>query len=398
MIRLSKRIGELEESVTLAITARAKAMKAGGRDVIGFGAGEPDFDTPENIKEAAIRAIRDGHTKYTPVAGIPELKDAVIEKFRRDNNLDYSRDNIIVSCGGKHSLYNLFNSLLNDGDEVVIQAPYWVSYPAIVKLAGGLPVIVHTRGEAGFKMTPGELSSAVTARTKAVIINSPSNPSGAAYTAGELAGLAEVALQKGIIIVSDEIYEKITYDGFSSTSPASVSEEVKKNTVIVNGVSKAYAMTGWRIGYTAGPPDIIKAMGKIQSQSTSNPASVSQWAAVEALAGPQGSVEAMVKEFALRRDAMVEGLNSIEGVKCPKPTGAFYVFADFSGFFGRSFKGGAISGSVDLASYLLDEAGTAVVPGSAFGDDACIRLSYAIAMDHITEGVDRIKKALGALE
>ncbi len=398
MIQLSKRLDELEESVTLAITAKAKAMKAAGRDVIGFGAGEPDFDTPENIKEAAIRAIREGRTKYTPVSGIVELKDAVIEKFKRDNNLDYSRDNIIVSCGGKHSLYNLFNSLLNAGDEVVIQAPYWVSYPAIVKLAGGTPVIVRTTGEAGFKMTPEELASSITGRTKAFIINSPSNPSGAAYTASELAGLAEAALEKGVLIVSDEIYEKITYGGFSATSPASVSEAVRKNTVIVNGVSKAYSMTGWRIGYTAGPAEIIKAMGKVQSQSTSNPASISQWAAVEALAGPQGSVGAMVKEFAVRRDAIVEALNSIEGVRCPTPTGAFYVFADFSGFFGRSFKGSVISGSVDLASYLLDTAGAAVIPGKAFGEDTCLRLSYAIALDQITRGVEKIKKALGDLE
>ncbi|GMR04128.1 MAG: pyridoxal phosphate-dependent aminotransferase [Thermodesulfobacteriota bacterium] len=398
MIRLSRRLDGLEESVTLAITARAKALKAAGRDVVGFGAGEPDFDTPDNIKDAAIRAIREGRTKYTPVAGLPELKDAVIEKFKRDNNLDYSRDEIIVSCGGKHSLYNLFNVLLNEGDEVVIPAPYWVSYPAMVKLAGGTPVIVNAAEGQGFKITPGELSSSITGKTRAVIINSPSNPTGAAYTAEELAGLAETALEKDVLIISDEIYEKITYDGFSSSSIATVSEEVRKKTVIVNGVSKAYSMTGWRIGYTAGPVEIIKAMGRIQSQSTSNPCSISQWAAIEALRGPQDSVEAMVREFSLRRDAMVKALNSIDGVKCPKPQGAFYVFPDCSEYFKKSFKGGVMGGSVGLAAYLLDEAGVAVVPGIAFGEDRCLRLSYAIALDNITKGVKRIKEALESLE
>jgi len=387
----------LEESATLAITARAKALKAEGRDIIGLGAGEPDFDTPDNIKRAAVEAIQKGRTKYTPVGGLPELKDAVIEKFRRDNALEYTRDEIIVSCGGKHSLYNLFQAVIDPGDEVIVPSPYWVSYPPMVSLAGGVPVIVATDEAAGFKMTPSDLSSAVTGRTRAVVINSPSNPTGAAYTAGELAALAEAALEKDLLVVSDEIYEKLTYDGFCSTSIASVSEEMRKKTVIVNGVSKTYSMTGWRIGYAAARADIVKAMTNIQSQSTSNPSSISQWAAVEALTGPQETVEKMVGEFEKRREVIVEGLNSMEGVSCFRPQGAFYVFANFSGVFGRGFRGRAVRGSVDLAKYLLDEAGVAVVPGEPFGDDSCLRLSYATSMENIIEGLKRIKKALGEL-
>src|SRR3990170_2586952 len=378
MFKLAERLSGLEESVTLAITVKARALKAEGRDVIGFGAGEPDFDTPENIKEAAIKAIRSGQTKYTPVGGINELKDAIIGKFRQDNNLTYSRDEIIVSCGGKHSIFNLFQAILNPGDEVIIPAPYWVSYPVMVSLGGGMPRIVHT--------------------TKAVVINSPSNPTGAAYTEKELAKLAEIALENGLLIISDEIYEKLTYDGFKATSIASISDEVKKRTIVLNGVSKTYSMTGWRIGYAAGPKEIVKAMTNIQSQSTSNPTSISQWAAVEAISGPQDAIGVMVREFAKRRKAMVDGLNAIHGISAILPQGAFYVFANVSVLFGRSYKGKTIKGSVDLATYLIDEAGIAVVPGEPFGDDKFIRLSYATSMDNITKGLKRIGEAAGALK
>ncbi|MBI5492939.1 MAG: pyridoxal phosphate-dependent aminotransferase [Deltaproteobacteria bacterium] len=397
-MKLSGRMNGLEESVTLAITAKARALKAEGRDIIGFGAGEPDFDTPQNIKEAAIKAINGGQTKYTPVGGINELKDAIINKFRKDNNLAYSREEIIVSCGGKHSIFNLFQAILDPGDEVIIPAPYWVSYPVMVALGGGTPRIVNTSEAEGFRMSLKAFKESITPNAKAVVINSPSNPTGAAYTADELKAIAEVALKNNLLIVSDEIYEKLAYDGFKTTSIASVSDEVKRSTVVLNGVSKTYSMTGWRIGYAAGPKEIVKAMTNIQSQSTSNPASISQWAAVEALNGPQESLSKMRSEFEKRRNAMVDGLNAIVGVSCFKPQGAFYVFANVSKTYGRKFKDRTIKGSVDMANYLLDEAGVAVVPGEPFGDDSFIRLSYATSMDNVVEGVKRIGKAVGELK
>jgi aspartate aminotransferase len=372
-------------------------MKKEGHDIIGFGAGEPDFDTPDNIKEAAIRAIRDGQTKYTPVGGIPELKDAVIGKFERENGLAYTRDEVIISSGAKHAIYNLFNAILNPGDEVIIPAPYWLSYPAIVTLSGGTPVTVETTEESGFKMTPSAFAGRITPATKAVVLNSPSNPTGAAYSAAELTAIAEVALKHSLLIVTDEIYENIVYDGFKATSIASVSEEVKKSTVVLNGVSKSYAMTGWRIGYGAGPADIIKAMTRLQSQSTSNPASISQWAAVEALSGDQSAIAVMVKEFDRRRLAICEALGAVEGVTCMKPLGAFYVFPNVSAAYGKSIGGTSVDSSVDLAGYLLDAAGVAVVPGAPFGDDNCIRLSYATSYENVLEGVRRIERALGRL-
>jgi aspartate aminotransferase len=390
MLKLSSRLDSLEESVTLAITAKAKALKAEGRDIVGLGAGEPDFDTPLNIKEAAIEAIRTGQTKYTAVGGIVELKDAIIEKFKSDNGLGFDRSEIIVSCGGKHSIYNLFQALLNVGDEVVIPGPYWVSYPAIVTISGGTPVVVATTEATGFKMTPEAFSAAITPRTKAVIINSPSNPTGAAYSRAELEAIAEVALKNNLTIVTDDIYEKLIYDDFEFTSIASVSKEVCASSVVLNGVSKAYSMTGWRIGYAAGPKELIGAMTKIQSQSTSNPASISQWAAVEALTGPQDSIAMMCKEFVKRRDVMVAGLNAIEGVTCPVPHGAFYCFPNVSGLYARN----NVEGSVELAAYLLDSAGVAVVPGSAFGDDSALRLSYATSLDMVEEALARIVKAV----
>ncbi|MBI5588451.1 MAG: pyridoxal phosphate-dependent aminotransferase [Deltaproteobacteria bacterium] len=397
-MKLSGRLAGLEESVTLAITAKARALKAEGKDIIGFGAGEPDCDTPENIKEAAIKAIKDGQTKYTPVGGINELKDAVIGKFERDNRLQYSREEIIVSCGGKHSIFNLFQSILDHGDEVIIPAPYWVSYPVMVMLGGGVPRVVYTKESEGFRMSPEAFEAHISKRTKAVVINSPSNPTGAAYTAAELEKLADVAMRHKLLIVSDEIYEKLTYDGLASSSIASVDDEVKKNTMVLNGVSKAYSMTGWRIGYAAGPKEIVKAMTNIQSQSTSNPTSISQWAAVEALNGPQEAVGVMTKEFEKRRNAMVDGLNAIPGVSSIRPQGAFYVFANISGTLGRRVDGKTINGSVDMANYLLDSAGIAVVPGEPFGDDSFIRLSYATSMKNVVDGVRRIGEAVGELK
>lgn len=398
MIKLASRLNGLEESVTLAITAKANALRASGKNVIGFGAGEPDFDTPDNIKEAAIRAIRDGKTKYTPVGGINELKDAIIAKFKRDNNLTYTREQVLVSCGGKQSIFNLFQAIINHGDEVIIPAPYWVSYPAMVMLAGGRPVVVKTTEVSGFKMKPEEFAAAITPLTKAVVINSPSNPTGAAYTEAELKALAAVALDKGVLVISDEIYEMLAYDGFKPVSIASTSDKAERNTVVINGVSKTYAMTGWRIGYAAGPAALIKAMTNIQSQSTSNPASISQWAAVEALNGPQGFISTMVKGFASRRDAMVKGLNAINGISAGAPVGAFYVFANVSGIYGRGLPGMRITDSSDLAVWLLDTAEVALVPGEPFGDDNYIRLSYAVSMDNINEGIRRIGEALARLK
>ncbi|MBE9529320.1 MAG: pyridoxal phosphate-dependent aminotransferase [Proteobacteria bacterium] len=390
MLKLSSRLDSLEESVTLAITAKAKALKSEGRDIVGLGAGEPDFDTPENIKEAAIAAIRSGQTKYTAVGGIVELKDAIIEKFKSDNGLNFDRSEIIVSCGGKHSIYNLFQALLNPGDEVIIPGPYWVSYPAIVTISGGTPVVVATTEATGFKMTPEAFSAAITPATKAVIINSPSNPTGAAYSRAELEAIAEVALKNNLVIITDDIYEKLVYDDFEFTSIASISKEVSDSSVVLNGVSKAYSMTGWRIGYAAGPKELIGAMSKIQSQSTSNPTSISQWAAVEALSGPQDSIAMMCKEFVKRRDVMVAGLNAIEGVTCPVPHGAFYCFPNVSGLYERN----NVKGSVELSAYLLDSAGVAVVPGSAFGDDSALRLSYATSLDMVEEALKRIAAAV----
>src|SRR3989337_2769073 len=393
-MKLAARAERLKPSATLAITAKAKALKAEGKDIVGFGAGEPDFDTPENIKEAAIKAIRSGQTKYTPVGGINELKDAIIGKFRQDNDLAYSRDEIIVSCGGKHSIFNLFQAILNPGDEVIIPAPYWVSYPVMVSLGGGMPRIVHTTEAEGFRMSPEAFKRHLSPNTKAVVINSPSNPTGAAYTEKELARLAEIALENGLLIISDEIYEKLTYDGFKATSIESISDEVKKRTIVLNGVSKTYSMTGWRIGYAAGPKEIIKAMTNIQSQSTSNPTSISQWAAVEAISGPQDAIVVMVKEFDRRRRFLVEELNAIPGMSCLTPTGAFYVFPNTSRFYGKYIDGRNIGSSLDLVLYLLEEAKVALVHGEAFGDDDYIRLSYAASINEIRKGVERIREAV----
>ena len=398
MSLLSNRAKNLKPSPTLAINAKAKAMAAQGIRVISYGIGEPDFDTPENIRKAAIRAIEEGFTKYTAAGGIDELKDAVIQKFQRDSHLSFKRSQILISCGGKHSIYNLAQAFLDRGDEVIIPAPYWVSYPAIVELADATPVIVETREKDDFKITPGDLLRAITPRTKALVINSPSNPTGSGYTRSDLEKIAEVVISKDIFVISDEIYEKIVYDGFQFTSIASLGEEIKKRTIIVHGVAKTYAMTGWRIGFTAGPEEIIAAMNNIQSQSTSNPTSIAQKASVEALIGPQQEIDRMVSTFAQRRNYIVQRLNSMKGVSCYNPIGAFYVFPNFSSYYGKSYQGKKISNSTELAAFLLDVARVAVVPGAEFGADAFERLSYATSMEDIQEGLNRIEEALKKLE
>ena len=397
-MRLATRVAKIKPSETLAITAKANALKAEGRDVISFGAGEPDFDTPANIKQAAIRAIEAGFTKYTPVGGTDELKDAIINKLKTDNSLVYKRSQIVVSCGAKHSLYNLAQALFEPGDEVIIPAPYWVSYPDIVVLAGGTPVILNALEKDGFKIKPEQLKAAITSNTRALIINGPSNPTGAAYSPEELKAIASVLIDENILIITDDIYEKILYTKYPFANIASVESKLKDRTIVVNGVSKAYAMTGWRIGYAAGPEEIISAVSKIQSQNTSNPTSISQKASVEALNGDQSVVSMMVGEFRKRRDVIVAALNDIPNVKCLLPEGTFYVFPNVSGVYGHSYKGKKITDSTQLIDYLLDEANVAAVPGAAFGSDDHIRLSYATSLKNIEEGVKRIKNALAKLD
>lgn len=394
---LSTRATLIKPSPTLAVTAKAAALKAAGRDIIGFGAGEPDFDTPEHIKQAAVEAIRAGFTKYTPVGGIDELKDAVIAKLSRDNGLAYSRPEIMVSCGAKHSLYNLAQVLFGEGDEVIVPAPYWVSYPDLVVLAGGTPVILPTLEKNGFKVSPEALREAVTGRTKALILNSPSNPTGSAYTEAELKALAEVVLETGILVITDDIYEKILYDGRRFSNIVSVDGRLKDRAIVVNGVSKAYAMTGWRIGYAAGPREVIKAATDLQSQNTSNPTSIAQKASVAALNGDESVVRAMVVEFQKRRNIITAGLNAVPGLSCRLPEGAFYVFPNVEGLCGRPWRGKTLDGSTGVTEFLLEEANVAVVPGIAFGDDRFVRLSYATSMKNIEEGLRRIAKAVASL-
>ena len=396
-MKLAERVGRIKPSPTFAAAAKAAAMRAKGIEVIGFAQGEPDFDTPTNIKEAAYKAIREGFTKYTPAAGFDDLKEAIIQKFKRDNGLTYDRSQILASAGAKLCIYNLAQVLFEAGDEVIVPAPYWVSYPPMVALAGGTPVIVRTKEQNNFKITPEDLKKAITPKTKALIINSPSNPTGSAYTKKDLEKIAEIAISKDFFVISDEIYEKIVYDGFQFTSIASLSDEMKKKTIIVHGVAKTYAMTGWRIGYTAGSEEVISAMNNIQSQSTSNPTSISQKASLEALAGPQDEVGKMVSAFAERRNYIVDRLNRMPGVSCYKPAGAFYVFPNFSSYYGKSYQGKKIENSTHLADFFLDVARVAVVPGVEFGADPFERLSYATSMEDIEEGMNRIEEALKKL-
>ena len=394
---LSNRACKIKPSPTLAIDAKAKAMKAEGIDIVNFGVGEPDFDTPDNIKEAAIKAIKDGFTKYTPVGGIDPLKDAIIKKFKKDNNLDYKRDEIIVSCGAKHSLYNIAQALFSPGDEVLIPSPYWVSYPDQVLLNDAVPVFIKTYEADFFMVNHEEIESHITKKTKALILNSPSNPTGLTYDKKNLERIAEVVLKNNLYIISDEIYEKLTYDGFKHISIASLDKNIKAKIIVVNGLSKSYAMTGWRIGYAAGSKEIIKAMTNIQSQSTSNPTSISQKAALEALNGPQDFIDTMLTEFDRRRRLLVSDLNSVPNMSCLTPAGAFYAFPNTSKFYGKSINGRKISSSSDLALYLLEEAKVALVHGGAFGDDNYIRLSYATSVDEIKKGVNRIREAVKRL-
>ncbi len=400
---LSQRALNAAPSPTLAITAKANTLKAQGRDVISFGAGEPDFDTPQNVKDAAVAALAKGDTKYTPSSGTVALKDAIAAKLKRDNALTYSRNEIIVSCGAKHSIYNLMQALLDPGDEVVIPAPYWVSYPEQVKLAGGIPVVVTADESTGFLSTAAQIEAVLTPQTKMVIVNSPSNPTGAVYTPAALREIAELCTGRGVYLMSDEIYEKILYAGSEFVSPASFSDDIKKLTITINGFSKAHSMTGWRLGYAAADLDIVAAMSKIQDQSTSNPTSIAQAAGVEALNGPQDSVETMRQAFGERRDWIVPALNAIPGMECATPGGAFYVFPNVSALYGRSWMpdGDAprtIGGSDDFAAYLLEKYEVAVIPGSGFGADANIRLSYAASLANIQKGVARIADAVAALE
>ena len=394
---LADRIKALAPSPTLAIQAKAKAMRAQGIDVISFGAGEPDFDTPERVKEAAIRAMRQGHTKYTDASGIVELREAVCRKLKRDNGLDYEPADVLISVGAKHTLYNAVVALLNPGDEVLIPAPYWVSYPEQVKLVDGVPVAVPTEEADGFQVDPGRLAAAVTPRTRAVVINSPNNPTGAVFSPAALRAVGELAVKHDLLVISDECYEALTYEG-RHVSIASLGPEIKARTLVVNTCSKAYAMTGWRIGYAAGPRALIRAMGDVQSQVTSNPSSISQWAAVEALIGPQDEVAKMAGEFDQRRRVMVPALNAIPGVTCVTPGGAFYAFPNVAGLFGKRGQGKPLRGSADVTAFLLEVARVAVVPGLDFGSDSHIRLSYATGLATIQEGLSRMDKAVRSLE
>ena len=384
--KLSSRVQAVKPSPTLAITARAAELRAAGQDVIGLGAGEPDFDTPAHIKEAAKRAIDAGHTKYTPVDGTPSLKRAVIDKFRRDNDLEFTPEQILVSSGGKQSFFNLAQALLDPGDEVIIPAPYWVSYPDMVILAGGAPVLVHAGAEQHFKITPAQLEGAITDRTRLFVINSPSNPTGMAYTAEELAALGEVLREHPrILSATDDMYEHIRWQG-EFVNILNVCPDLYDRTLVLNGVSKAYAMTGWRIGYAGGPAQIIQAMKKIQSQSTSNPCSIAQYAAEAALNGPQDCIQTMLVEFRKRHDYVVERLNAIDGVSCLPTDGTFYVFPEVTGMIERL----GMRNDLELAEHLIDQAGVAVVPGSAFGLGGHIRLSIATSMDNLEKALDRI--------
>ncbi len=394
---ISTRVAQISPSVTLAITAKAKQMKAEGIDIIGFGAGEPDFDTPDHIKEAAKKAMDEGFTKYTPASGTAELKEAICEKFKNDNNLDYTSQEIIVSCGAKHSIYNAIITLCSEGDEVILPSPYWVSYPEMIKAAGATPIILNTTQENNFKLLPSQLEAMITDKTKVLILNSPSNPTGMLYTKSELEAISKILVEKGVFCISDEIYEKIIYDGQEHVSIASLGKAIKELTIVVNGVSKAYSMTGWRIGYIAGRKDIVKAMSNLQSHSTSNPTSIAQKAALAALNGSQDPLSIMVAEFKKRRNYIVERLNTIEGISCLNPQGAFYVFPDVSKLFGKSFNGKEIKDSMFLTEALLTEAQVAVVPGFAFGADTNIRLSYASSMENIKKGLDRIEKFVSSL-
>ena len=396
-LELSKKAAAVKPSSTLAITAKAKELKAQGKDVVGFGAGEPDFNTPENICEAAIKAIKDGFTKYTPASGTNELKAAISKKFKEFNGLDYDTDQIVISNGGKHSLTNIFTALLNPGDEVIIPAPFWLSYPEIVKLAGGVPVIVTTTKEQNFKLTAEDLANAVTDKTKALVLNTPNNPTGMLYTEEELRAIAKVAVEKDFYVVADEMYEMLVYGEQKHISIASLGKDIYDRTITCSGLAKSYAMTGWRIGYTGSSKEIAKMMGSVQSHQTSNPNSIAQKAAVEALTGPQDSVEKMHAEFDKRRKYMYKRICDMDLLDTLEPMGAFYVFVDASAVLGKSYKGTKIDSVPQMADILINEYNTAIVPCADFGFPDCFRLSYAISIEQIEKGLDRIEKFIGEL-
>jgi len=401
MAFLADRIARIKPSATIAVTDKARALKAAGRNVIGLGAGEPDFDTPENIKEAAIKAIRDGKaSKYTAVDGIPELKAAIARKFKRENELTYKPSQIIVGTGGKQVLYNALVATINAGDEVIIPAPYWVSYPDMVLLAGGEPVAVATTMDSGFKLKPEALERAITPKTKWIIFNSPSNPTGAAYTRAELKAVTDVLLRyPHVHVMADDMYEHLVYDDFKFFSPAQLEPRLYERTLTVNGVSKAYCMTGWRIGYAGGPEPLIKAMAMIQSQSTSNPTAVAQWAAVEALDGPQDFIPKHNKIFKERRDLCVSMLNQASGIQCPKPEGAFYVYPSCAGTMGKTAPTGkTLATDEDFVTELLEAEGVAVVQGAPFGWSPAFRISYATATSALEEACTRIQRFCGNLQ
>ena len=388
---------KLPPSITLAITAKAKEMKAEGKDVVGFGAGEPDFNTPQNIIDACKKALDEGKTKYVPASGINELKDAVANKFKRDNSLTYERNQIIISTGGKQCLFNTLMALTNPGDEILIAKPYWVSYPDLIALSGGNCIVVDAREEEDYKFTLDNLESSLTPKTKAIIVNSPNNPTGTVYSREELESIADFCKKHDIFIISDEIYEPLIYGEEKHISIASLSEDAYNRTVVINALSKAYAMTGWRLGYAAGPKDLIKIMGNIQSHTTSNSTSFVQYAAVEALNGDQSFIPLMNEEFRLRRDYMIERADKIKGLDYIYPKGAFYLMLDVRYFIGKHFRGNTIKSSLDLADMLLSEYLVAVVPGSGFGLEGFLRLSYAINRDAIKKGFDRIEEFLAEI-
>jgi len=393
MTKLAERTKLIKPSVTLAIAAKAGKLRAEGIDVVNFSAGEPDFDTPEHIKAAAVDALRKGMTKYTDVKGIEPLREAITGKYRREHDLTYRKEDVLVSCGAKHSLYNVLQAVVNPGDEVVIPAPYWVSYSDMALLAGGVPKLIPSNEASGFRINPEQLQAALTSRTRVFILNSPCNPTGATYSRDELLALARILEKHDCLILADDIYEKIVYEGFQVHNIVALYPALRERAIIVNGVSKTYAMTGWRIGYALGPSDVIAAASKIQSQSTSNPTSIAQAAALEAIRGQQDEVAVMVREFHKRRDLIVDKLNAIGGIACRKPEGAFYVFPNISGLLGKTGRGKKLGSPCDLADYLLEEAQVAGVPGEDFGSHEHIRFSYATSLADIERGCERIRQA-----
>lgn len=398
MTTIAERTKLIKPSVTLAIAAKAGKLRSEGIDVVNFSAGEPDFDTPDHIKAAAVEALRKGMTKYTDVKGIEPLRAAIVHKYEREHGLSYRKEDVLVSCGAKHSVYNILQAIVNPGDEILIPAPYWVSYSDMALLAGGVPKLIPTNETTGFRITAEQLGAALTAKTRVFVLNSPCNPTGASYDKDELLAIARVLEKHSCLVIADDIYEKIVYDDFQVHNIVALNPALRDQTVIINGVSKTYAMTGWRIGYAIGPADIISAAAKIQSQSTSNPTSIAQAAALEAISGPQIEVDRMVREFKQRRDVIVDKLNALPGIHCLKPQGAFYVFPNVSSLLGRTANGKKLDSPCDFADYLLEEAKVAVVPGEDFGSKEHIRFSYATALADIEKGCKRIAAAVGKLQ